>query len=93
MAYSEHEQYQTEDRGGYGREPGRSWSPRRENRGRYTDRDREGYRSPPRERSRSRSPYYGGPPNRNVILEGLPIEMTQEDVGRPVLNSPRTYIP
>ena len=61
----------------------RSRSPRREARGRYTDRDREDYQSPPRDRSRSRSPYYGAPPNRNVILEGLPLEMTQEDVGRP----------
>ncbi|KAH6671756.1 hypothetical protein B0J14DRAFT_80316 [Halenospora varia] len=55
----------------------RSKSPRREGRGWYTDRDREGYRSP---RSRSRSPYFGGAPNRNVILEGLPIDMTQEDI-------------
>ena len=62
----------------------RSGSPRREGRGRYTDRDREDYQSPPRDRSRSRSPFYGAPPNRNVILEGLPMEMTQEDVGRPI---------
>jgi RNA-binding protein 5/10 len=68
----------------------RSKSPRREGRGRYTDRDREDYQSPPRDRSRSRSPYYGAPPNRNVILEGLPMEMTQEDVGRPVPTSLRT---
>src|SRR6187402_1924601 len=56
----------------------RSRSPRRENRGSYTDRDREGYQSPRRERNRSRSPYFGGPPNRNVILEGIPFEWTQE---------------
>ena len=62
----------------------RSRSPRREGRGRYTDRDREDYKSPPRDRSRSRSPYFGAPPNRNVILEGIPLEMTQEDVGRPI---------
>ncbi|CAG8982970.1 hypothetical protein HYALB_00003549 [Hymenoscyphus albidus] len=93
MAYSEYEQYDTDDRRGYGREGGRSWSPRREGRGRYTDRDREGYRSPPRQRSRSRSPYYGGPPNRNVMLDGLPKEMTQEDVGRPVLKPPGLYKP
>lgn len=61
----------------------RSRSPRREGRGRYNDRDREGYVSPRRERSRSRSPYFGGTPNRNVILEGLPLDLTQEDVGRP----------
>lgn len=66
------------------REYERSRSPRREGRGRYTDRDRENYVSPRRERSRSRSPYYGAPPNRNVILEGLPLDFTQEDVGRPI---------
>jgi hypothetical protein len=63
----------------------RSRSPQREGRERYTDRDREDYQSPPRDRSRSRSPFYGAPPNRNVILEGLPMEMTQEDVGHPIL--------
>ncbi|CZR58454.1 related to RNA binding motif protein [Phialocephala subalpina] len=57
----------------------RSRSPRREGRGRYTDRDKEDYRSPSRDRSRSHSPYFGGPPNRNVILEGIPLEWTQED--------------
>ncbi|RKF71786.1 putative RNA-binding protein C57A7.13 [Golovinomyces cichoracearum] len=62
------------------REYERSRSPRREGRGRYTDRDRENYVSPRRERSRSRSPYYGAPPNRNVILEGLPLDFTQEDI-------------
>jgi RNA-binding protein 5/10 len=62
----------------------RSRSPWREGRGRYTDRDREDYKSPSRDKSRSRSPYFGAPPNRNVILEGLPLEMTQEDVGRPI---------
>lgn len=62
----------------------RSRSPRREGRGRYIDRDREGYQSPRRARSRSRSPYYGAPPNRNVILEGLPLDFTQEDVGCPI---------
>ncbi|KAI9050340.1 hypothetical protein LZ554_005506 [Drepanopeziza brunnea f. sp. 'monogermtubi'] len=58
----------------------RSRSPRREGRSRYTDRDREGYESPRRDRSRSHSPYFGGSPNRNVILEGLPFEWTQEDI-------------
>ncbi|KAG9230866.1 hypothetical protein BJ875DRAFT_471033 [Amylocarpus encephaloides] len=64
----------------YDRDRGRSRSPRREGRGRYTDRDKEGYRSPRRDRSRSRSPYFGGTPNRNVILEGLPAHFTQEDI-------------
>ncbi|KAI9877440.1 MAG: hypothetical protein M1830_003897 [Pleopsidium flavum] len=57
-------------------------------RGGYRDRDQEGYRSPgydSRSRSRSprrdRSPYYGGPPSREVILEGLPVEMAEDDVG------------
>jgi hypothetical protein len=59
----------------------RSKSPRRERRGRYVDRDGEGYESPAR--NRSRSPYYGGTPNRNVILEGIPIDMAQEDVCAP----------
>ncbi|KFY75830.1 hypothetical protein V498_09903 [Pseudogymnoascus sp. VKM F-4517 (FW-2822)] len=66
----------------YERRGDASRSPRREGRGRYTDRDREGYRSPRRERSRSRSrsPYYGGAPSRTVIIDGLPVEMTQEDI-------------
>src|SRR4051794_37757708 len=63
----------------YDRNRRRSRSPRRERRGRYVDRDGEDYQSPARSRSRSRSPYYGGKPNRNVILEGIPIDMTQED--------------
>lgn len=68
---------------------GRSPSPRGRNGG-YRDRDREGYRSSGYD-SRSRSPsprrdkvpYYGGPPSREVILEGLPLEMTEEDVPTP----------
>src|SRR5947208_10927697 len=69
---------------------GRSRSPRRHSRGGYRDRVREGYRSPrydSRNRSRSRSggrtrsPYLGGPPSRDVILEGLPIDMGEDDVG------------
>ncbi|QSZ32153.1 hypothetical protein DSL72_001724 [Monilinia vaccinii-corymbosi] len=66
------------DERGYDRAPSRS--PRRENRGRYTDRDREGYRSPVRGRSPSPLPYHGEPPNRTIIFEGLPLEMTQEDI-------------
>jgi RNA-binding protein 5/10 len=80
------ERGQRDDRYADDREPsyGRSRSPRREGRGRYTDRDREGYQSP-RNRSRSHSPNFGAPPNRTVILEGLSVDMTQEDVGRPLL--------
>ncbi|CZS91832.1 related to RNA binding motif protein [Rhynchosporium agropyri] len=69
------DRYESYDRG-----YDRSRSPRRDVRAHYTDRDREGYQSPRRDRSRSRSPYFGGPPNRNVILEGLPFEWTQEDI-------------
>ncbi|KAI4253077.1 MAG: hypothetical protein LQ352_003921 [Teloschistes flavicans] len=58
----------------------------------YVDRDREGYRSPgyngrSRSRSRSRSPqrrdrspYFGGPPSREVIMEGIPLDISEEDV-------------
>jgi RNA-binding protein 5/10 len=83
--------------------------PRREVRGRYNDRDREGYRSPPygetssrswsrsrsqsRSRSRSRSPHYGAPPSRTIILEGIPINMTQEDVGYPSPYSSISFYP
>ncbi|TVY81410.1 putative RNA-binding protein [Lachnellula suecica] len=76
--YSDH--YRRDERIGrdYMRE--RSSSPRQEGRVQYADRDREEYRSPPRNRSRSRSPYFGGPPNKSVILEGLPMDMTQEDI-------------
>ncbi|KAI9709377.1 MAG: hypothetical protein M1812_007713 [Candelaria pacifica] len=72
------------------REDYRSQSPRRNNRDTYRDRDREDYRSPgydDRSRSQSparrrgRSPEYAGPPSREIILEGLPLDMTQDDVG------------
>ena len=72
---------------------GRS-SPPQGRTGGYRDRDHEGYRSPrydSRSRSRSprrdRSPYYGGPPSREVILEALPLEMTEEDVPTPTTPS------
>ncbi|KAI9833288.1 MAG: hypothetical protein M1819_003682 [Sarea resinae] len=77
----------------------------------YRDRDREGYRSPSdgsRSRSRStdrrrgRSPQFGGPPSRDIILEGLPVEMTEDDLrhrdwplghlgGKQILNELRQY--
>lgn len=66
-------------------------------RGRYRDRDQEGYRSPPRynrrsrsrsrspprrhANTRSRSPYYGGAPSREIHMEGLPYDMSENDVG------------
>lgn len=36
-----------------------------------------------RSQRRDRSPYYGGPPSREVILEGLMLDMVEEDVGHP----------
>jgi hypothetical protein len=56
----------------------------------YLDRDREGYRSP-RRRSRSnsrsgereQSPWHGGVPSRDVIMEGLPEDLLEQDVGFP----------
>ncbi|KAH8803290.1 hypothetical protein F5884DRAFT_805025 [Xylogone sp. PMI_703] len=49
---------------------------------RYIDRDREDYESPSGHRSRSpaRSQSYKGQPSRTVILEGLPVHFTQEDI-------------
>lgn len=87
----------------YNKYPRSGSPPSRENRGTYRDRDREAYRSPsydsrsrsrsrrPRSRSRSqqrdRSPYYGGPASREVILEGLILDMVEEDVGLPTHES------
>ncbi|ESZ91736.1 hypothetical protein SBOR_7887 [Sclerotinia borealis F-4128] len=78
----ERNQYDTRFERGYDR--ARSRSPRKENRSRYTDRDREGYRSPARGRSGSGSPYHGEPPNRTIIFEGIPLEMTQEDISKEI---------
>ena len=54
-------------------------------RGGYRDRDREGYRSPgySRSRSRSRSPrgQKAGQPAKELILDGLAADITEEDVG------------
>ncbi|KAI4285620.1 MAG: hypothetical protein L6R38_000522 [Xanthoria sp. 2 TBL-2021] len=68
---------------------GRMPSPNARRRG-YVDRDNEGYRSPTydsRSRSRSRSPqrrdrspHFGAPPSREVILEGIPLDILEEDV-------------
>ena len=84
--------YRSRDRDDYRRRPSRSPPPRR-GRPVYRDRDREGYRSPEydsRSRSRSRSrnrsyrpsrPSYG-PESREVMMDGLPVEMVEEDVGQ-----------
>ncbi|RFU33688.1 hypothetical protein B7463_g2666, partial [Scytalidium lignicola] len=65
----------------YDRGTERSRYPYRGGSDRYIDRDREGYESPSGRRSRSpaRSQPYKGQPSRTVILEGLPVHITQED--------------
>lgn len=74
--------YRGHDRDDYRRRTSRS-SP---NRGRdtYKDRDREGYRSASDNRSRTRSPRRGqshmGQMSREVMMDGLPIDMTEEHV-------------
>lgn len=67
---------------------GRSPSPRGAGRRDYRDRDREGFishgrdsRSRSRSPRRDRSPFFGGPASREVILEGLPLDMVEDDVG------------
>lgn len=80
---------------------GRSSSPRRGWRGRYRDWDREDQHLPrdySRSRSRSqnrrsRSPFYGGPASRDVILEGLPMEMESDDVGHHPFFALRSFSP
>ncbi|PGH00049.1 hypothetical protein AJ79_08320 [Helicocarpus griseus UAMH5409] len=86
--------YRPRERDEY-RRPSRS-PPRRRGRSTYRDRDREGYRSPiydsrsrsysrGRSRSRSRSqrgphrPYYGQE-SREVMMEGLPVDMNEDDI-------------
>lgn len=72
---------------GYGNRPRSSPSPRR-GRGSYRDRDREGYKSSSysRSRSRSRSSHeerpqrIAAPPNKEIMMEGLATDMTEEDV-------------
>ncbi len=86
----------------YNKYPRSGSPPSRENRGTYRDRDREAYRSPSydsrsRSQQRDRSPYYGGPASREVILEGLMLDMVEEDVGHPTHESKShdsyTFIP
>ncbi|KAJ5738476.1 G-patch domain protein [Penicillium malachiteum] len=76
-----------QDRDDYRRRSSRSpYS--RQGRQSYRDRDREGYRSPgySRSRSRSRSRNGRGRPHlgqesREIMMEGFPIDMTEEDIG------------
>ncbi|CAG7915692.1 unnamed protein product [Penicillium olsonii] len=70
---------------GYGRDDYRrrdSRSPPRRGRQQYKDRDREGYRSG--SHSRSRSPRRGQPhignESREVMMEGFPVDMTEDDI-------------
>lgn len=70
----------------------RSRSPWRSDNHGYRDRDQENYRSPDRghysrsssPRRRDYSPNYGGPPSKEVILEGLPAGLMEDDVGSPM---------
>ncbi|KAL2008987.1 hypothetical protein VTN00DRAFT_7181 [Thermoascus crustaceus] len=82
--------YRGRDRDDYRRRTSRSPPPRR-GRPAYRDRDREGYRSPgyrshsrSYSRSRSRSPRRGRPPygqeSKEVMMEGLPVDMAEEDI-------------
>lgn len=82
--------YRSRDRDDYRRRPSRSPPPRR-GRPVYRDRDREGYRSPEydsrsRSYSRNRSHRQGRQPygqeSREVMMDGLPVEMVEEDVGQ-----------
>lgn len=74
--------YRSHDRDDYRRRNSRS-SPHR-GRHAYKDRDREGYRSASGNPSRSRSPRRGQPHmgqvSREVMMSGLPVDMTEEHV-------------
>lgn len=82
--------YRSRDRDDYRRRLSRS--PPRRGRTAYRDRDRVGYRSPgydsrsrsysrSRSRRRSRQPYFGQE-SREVMMDGLPVDMVEEDVGQ-----------
>ncbi|KAL5332853.1 hypothetical protein BJX70DRAFT_91203 [Aspergillus crustosus] len=84
----DHSSYQSRDRVDFRQQSSRS--PTRRPRHNYRDRDREGYRSRSRSRSysrsRSRSPRrsraHYGQESREVMLEGLPVDMAEEDVSK-----------
>jgi hypothetical protein len=59
-----------------------SRSPNRRGRQTYRDRDREGYRSGSHSRSRSPRPGQSsiGQESREVMLDGFPVDMTEDDV-------------
>jgi hypothetical protein len=75
-------QYRSRDRDDYRNRTSRS--PPRRGRQSYRDRDREGYQSPGYSHSRSRSPRGGkshfGQESREVMMDGIPQDMTEDDV-------------
>lgn len=75
-------QYRSRDRDDYRNRASRS--PPRRGRQSYRDRDREGYQSPGYSHSRSRSPRGGkshfGQESREVMMDGIPQDMTEDDV-------------
>jgi hypothetical protein len=84
-----HHRWALHNRDAHYRDRDRSVSPPRRQ---YLDRDREGYRSPRRrsrsnsrsgEREREQSPWRGVVPSRDVIMEGLPMDLLEQDVGFP----------
>ena len=82
---------------GYTHRDRSSPSPRR-GRGWYRDRDREDYQSPSYDsRSRSRSSReerprrYAAPPNKEIMMEGLAIDMTEEDVRSSLPTLPQPF--
>ncbi|KAI3154193.1 hypothetical protein CBS147325_1285 [Penicillium roqueforti] len=84
--------YRGHDRDDNRRRTSRS-SPHR-GRNAYKDRDREGYRSASGNRSRSRSPRRGQPNmgqvSREVMMDGLPVDMTEEDIATELSNAYHT---
>jgi hypothetical protein len=78
--------YRNHDRDDYRRRTSRS-SPHR-GRNTYKDRDREGYRSASGNRSRTRSPRRGqsrmGQVSREVMMDGLPVDMEEEHVSHEI---------
>ncbi|CAG8898809.1 unnamed protein product [Penicillium egyptiacum] len=81
--------YRSHDRDDYRRRNSRS-SPHR-GRNTYKDRDREGYRSASGNRSRTRSPRRGqshmGQVSREVMMDGLPVDMTEEHISAELSNA------
>ncbi|CAG8340256.1 unnamed protein product, partial [Penicillium nalgiovense] len=81
--------YRNHDRDDYRRRTSRS-SPHR-GRNTYKDRDREGYQSASGNRSRTRSPRRGqshmGQVSREVMMDGLPVDMAEEDIAAELSNA------